>query len=325
MQIHVVPVPWSSHHRQLREVREIVFIKEQGVPRELEWDGEDEHAYHFLAVNEAGQAIGCARLLANGKIGRMAVLAEFRGTGLGTRLLDAVIEHAKQLGLLTVHLHAQTHAEPFYRKSGFLPVGAAFLEAGIQHQGMTLELPIPFESPGKVPRPSLREEAPVDDSRPAPQLQTYRNIGDCLNGLLRALSYPRRILAIYSQVLDHALFDRQEVVDALSAFARSGPPVAVRLLIHDSSLITSRGHRLLELARRLDSKIEIRRVPEELADFQATFVTWDNLGYWLMPDYQTYVGQANFNDPVQASRLSERFNYLWERSVPDPELRALHL
>jgi predicted GNAT family N-acyltransferase len=325
MDIHVVPVPWSSHSAQLRSVREIVFIQEQQVPQDLEWDGEDESAHHFLAINEAGQAIGCARLLASGQIGRMAVLAEFRGSGIGTRLLEVAVEQAKQMGLRRVYLHAQTHAEPFYRKGGFLPVGDAFMEAGIPHQSMELELPIPFESPGKIARPVLREETAVDTAEAVSELLTYRGVGDCAEGILQALRHPRRNLYVYSQTLDHALFDKPEIVDALSAFARSGPPVVLRLLIVDSSPITSRGHRLLELARRLDSKIEIRRVPDELADSDATFVTWDAEGFWVMPDHKTYAAHANHRDPVQANRLAERFNYLWERSSPDPELRLLRL
>ena len=84
-------------------------------------------------------------------------------------------------------------------------------------------------------------------------------------------------------------------------------------------------HRLLELSRRIDSKIDIRRVPEELASDTHTYVTWDRRGYWLMPDYREYDGLSNHYDPVQANRLDERFEYLWERGISDPELRTLRL
>jgi predicted GNAT family N-acyltransferase len=325
MEIHVVPVPWSSHGNQLRAVRDRVFVQEQQVPQDLERDGEDAMAEHFLAINEAGQAIGCARLLASGQIGRMAVLSEFRGTGIGTRLLDAAVEQATGMGLRKVHLHAQIQAETFYRKRGFLPVGDSFMEAGISHRHMELELPIPFESPGEVARPVVREETSPDTVQPPSELLTYRGVGDCAAGLLQALRHPRRNLYIYSQALDHALFDNSEIVDALSAFVRRGPPIVLRLLVLDTGPMTSRGHRLLELARRLDSKIEIRRVPDDLADADVTFATWDAEGYWLMPDYRTYAAHAKHRDPVQANRLAERFSYLWERSSPDPELRRLRL
>jgi len=325
MEIHVVPVQWATHGEKLRQVRGVVFIEEQKVPRDLEWDGLDDQAHHFLAMNEAGQAIGCARLLPSGQIGRMAVLKAFRGTGIGERLLDAAVEQAKKLRMDKVHLHAQIQAEPFYRKCGFQPVGQVFMEAGIPHRQMELDLPIPFENQGALPRPAVREsrvETAVDD---ASELLSYRGASACAEGLVNALSAPRRQLMIYSQQLDPALFDRPEVSHALSAFARSGPPVRVQVLIHDSSLMVARGHRLLELARRLDSKIEIRRVPETFAESDATYLTWDSRGYWLQPDHRTYVALADHYDPVQANRFCEGFVRLWERSAGDPELRNLRL
>jgi predicted GNAT family N-acyltransferase len=154
---HVVPVEWSRHREQLRWLREQVFIIEQGVPRELEWDGEDEASSHFLACNEAGQPLGCARLLPTGQIGRMAVLKEQRGSGLGMRLLLEAIEHAKRLGFRRVSLHAQTHAAGFYLKAGFSPVGDEFMEAGIPHQAMELELTVLVEPPAGAAQPILRD------------------------------------------------------------------------------------------------------------------------------------------------------------------------
>ena len=73
VQIHVIRADWNDHRETLRRIREAVFIDEQEVPRELEWDGEDESSHHYLAVNELGDYIGCARLMSTGQIGRMAV------------------------------------------------------------------------------------------------------------------------------------------------------------------------------------------------------------------------------------------------------------
>jgi hypothetical protein len=84
-------------------------------------------------------------------------------------------------------------------------------------------------------------------------------------------------------------------------------------------------HKLLELARRLDSKIEIRRVPGELATDRASFVLADEQGYFLLPDHREYQAMANAFDPVQVERLAERFSYLWDRSEADPDLRVLRL
>ena len=146
MALHVVKVEWSTHMEKLRAIRQRVFIEEQSVPQDIEWDGLDEEATHFLALNEMGLALGTARLLTStGQIGRMAVVKEQRGRDIGRQLLQAAIDHAVEVGLERVFLHAQTHAEGFYRKSGFLPIGEEFMEAGIPHVEMALVLPIPFQ------------------------------------------------------------------------------------------------------------------------------------------------------------------------------------
>ena len=123
LDVHVVIAPWDQHKQVLRSIREAVFIVEQEVPRELEWDDEDESATHFLAVNTLGQFIGCARLLKSGQIGRMAVLESHRGQGIGNALLEAAVTAGEEAGFERLFLHAQSYAEPFYRQGGFLPYG----------------------------------------------------------------------------------------------------------------------------------------------------------------------------------------------------------
>jgi predicted GNAT family N-acyltransferase len=322
--VHVVAVPWSSHRDALRAVRDRVFIQEQQVPRALEWDGEDETASHFLAVDQAGRALGCARLLPSGQIGRMAVLHEHRGRGLGLRLLQEAIEAAKQQGFERVFVHAQAHAAGFYRKAGFLAVGGEFMEAGIPHQAMELALPIPFEPAGAVAQPLVRPQRPEPD-RAEPRVLRFDGESACRDGLLRCLAQARRRLLLLSPLLDHALLDHEPLVEAVSRFARRSPSSQVRILLVDSSLVVSRGHRLVELARRLDSRIEIRRIPAELAPGDTSYATWDDRGFFLLPDFRDYSAVANTYEPVQAQRLGGEFTHLWDRSAPDPELRTLQL
>jgi predicted GNAT family N-acyltransferase len=142
----VKPVAWSVARDDLRRVRYAVFVEEQRVPEELEWDDLDEVAWHVLAVSSAGEPIGTGRLLPEGRIGRMAVAREWRGRGVGATLLQALIEHARATGLHRVHLHAQTHALHFYARSGFVVEGEEFDEAGIPHRAMTLTLAPPTRS-----------------------------------------------------------------------------------------------------------------------------------------------------------------------------------
>lgn len=324
MEVHVLPADWLTHQDALRAIRGRVFIDEQGVPQEIEWDGLDDAAHHFMAINEAGQRIGCGRLLPDGRIGRMAVLAEYRNHGIGRQILDAVLDKAHTLGFTRVTLHAQKDALSFYHRAGFLDEGAEFVEAGIVHQAMAMALPIPYQAPEGVPKAVVRQEdAPIEAA--AAELVHFDGEGDCIDGLVKILGEPSRIVRIYSQDLDHALFNQSEVVKLLSGFVRHGPPARLQILIHSSSSIVSRGHQLLELARKLNSKIEIRTVPAELASDRHSCVVVDERGYFLLPDHREYLAVANAFDPVQAERLAERFDYLWERSKTDPELRVLRL
>lgn len=126
---------WHTDNADLRRIRESVFITEQGVPPELEWDGEDESSVHFLA-HEEGFAVGTARLQKDGRIGRVSVLRDWRGLHIGELLMNVVIAEAERMGLLSQFLTAQTYAIPFYERLGFVVSSAEFLDAGIPHVDM---------------------------------------------------------------------------------------------------------------------------------------------------------------------------------------------
>lgn len=127
---------WGRDEARLGQVRRRVFVVEQGVPEALEWDAADATATHFLANTLDGQPIGCARLLPDGHLGRMAVLAEWRGHGVGSALLAAATVAARAQGMPTLELSAQVHATPFYAKAGFIVDGDVYDEAGIPHVRM---------------------------------------------------------------------------------------------------------------------------------------------------------------------------------------------
>ena len=126
---------WNVDRAALRAVREQVFVREQGVPVELEWDEFDPLCQHVVA-EDAGQAIGTGRLLPDGHIGRMAVLESWRGQGVGSALLEALLRLAHDRGIRRVRLNAQSRAVGFYLRHGFVAEGQEFIEAGIPHLSM---------------------------------------------------------------------------------------------------------------------------------------------------------------------------------------------
>ena len=138
---------WSEALPLARPVRERVFIDEQSVPRELEWDEWDEASDHAVALDLHGNPIGTVRLLSDGRIGRMAVLKEWRGKRVGTALLAAMLARARERSMPRALLHAQLQAAGFYRRFGFSERGEEFFEAGIPHVEMILEL-VPRETGG---------------------------------------------------------------------------------------------------------------------------------------------------------------------------------
>ena len=101
----------------------------------MEWDEHDEHCTHFLILRN-NNAIGTARLLKNGQIGRMAILKYYRNQGIGSNLLQYIIDHAKNDGMKSTFVHAQETAIHFYLKKGFISHGDVFMEANIVHQKM---------------------------------------------------------------------------------------------------------------------------------------------------------------------------------------------
>jgi len=133
-------LPWPDARTDAMSVREAVFVVEQGVPPAIEIDEWDPQCDHALAFAPRGRVVGTGRLLPDGHIGRMAVLRDWRGRGVGSAILAALVERAAARGMKRLVLNAQTHAVPFYATHGFVAFGAEFMEADIPHVAMAREL-----------------------------------------------------------------------------------------------------------------------------------------------------------------------------------------
>jgi predicted GNAT family N-acyltransferase len=133
-------MPWDKAQPVAAPLRFAIFVGEQNVPPGIELDEMDEKSLHALAFDDAGKAIGTGRLLPDGRIGRMAVVKEWRRRGVGADLLDALVAEARRRGLREVKLSAQLQAAEFYRAHGFVAEGKVYEEAGILHQAMRRSL-----------------------------------------------------------------------------------------------------------------------------------------------------------------------------------------
>lgn len=128
---------WETDANAIRAIRTAVFVDEQDIDAELEFDGSDPDCVHYLAYDMDGHAIATARMSADGRIGRMAVLPDYRNQGVGSALLLSLIELAGEHRLDEVYVHAQESAASFYHQHGFIATGEPFQEAGITHYSMS--------------------------------------------------------------------------------------------------------------------------------------------------------------------------------------------
>jgi predicted GNAT family N-acyltransferase len=140
--MQIFEADFTREHADIRRVRFTVFVDEQNVPPELEMDDRDDACLHWLARDTAGSAVGTVRLDIenNGKVGRLAVLAEARRRGVGRALMEHLHTAARERGLSRIWCHAQISAVPFYRRLGYRITSEPFDEAGIEHVTMELAL-----------------------------------------------------------------------------------------------------------------------------------------------------------------------------------------
>jgi predicted GNAT family N-acyltransferase len=138
-QVKIKQVIWQKAESDLRAIRTPVFIEEQFVTHEFEWDEIDANAVHLLATFD-NQPIACLRIIHYQKIGRMAVIKQWRGKGLGASLLREAIDICKKQGSKSICLSAQTHAINFYLKAGFKQTSDEYTDVDIPHVDMQLDL-----------------------------------------------------------------------------------------------------------------------------------------------------------------------------------------
>ena len=148
----VTEAPWEQYQDAIQQIRNAVFVKEQHIPTELEWDGSDKDCIHVLAHDEQGEPIGTGRIQIHthsnklgdsssvGHIGRIAIFKDWRGFGIGGEILTCLINIAEAQNLASVYLNAQEHLQPYYERYQFVREGKVFEEAGIAHVRMAREI-----------------------------------------------------------------------------------------------------------------------------------------------------------------------------------------
>lgn len=310
----VEPATWPADMAELRSVRTEVFVEEQAVPEEEEWDDLDELSQHVIARSVDGQPIGTGRLTPNGSIGRMAVVRDWRGKGVGASVLRTLIELARERHLTRIDMHAQTHAIAFYEAAGFIIHGEEFDECGIAHRNMSLEL---------AP-PAAREEPPL--ATPRAKVLSSTNRDEAMAATIEVILSARRELDIFTRDLDPQLLNQPAVLDALRQVATSGPHTRIRIIVMDPVRARTESQRLVALAHRLTSVFSFRTPTEEIDRRYAGCFIISDRGAWFERSLAIrFDGDGNTWAPGRRAQMQESFNASWERSVECDELRRLEI
>ena len=292
-------VDHAAQHAELHAVRHQVFVQEQGVPAALERDVLDAVCIHVLAHDAQGRPIGTGRLSPEGRIGRMAVLPDWRGRGVGEALLQELVRAATEAGLAHVNLHAQLPAQAFYARQGFLPQGAHSVEAGIVHQPMTR---------------ALGSASAVDSPQAA------------LAATTAIIHRARRQLWLHTRQLDPGLLDAAPVQAALRRFATRAYDKRLRVIVHDAAAVQSAGSPLLALMQRLPSVVQVREPTDPVDRALASACAVNDAGdYYFRLMGHRLDGEAAFALPSRSRPLEQQLQRVWDRSRDCSELRALGL
>jgi len=303
---------WDRDEAALREVRTRVFVEEQAVPEEEEWDGLDPECVHAVAETAADGVIATGRLHPSGKIGRMAVMPPWRGRGVGAALLRRLLEQAGRQELQEIRLNAQVAVLGFYARFGFVAEGEEFEEAGIPHRLMRLQ---------------LAQE--TDHSHPqGEQAGTRRVVSgkqEFAEAVAEIAAVAARSLVIFTPDLEHGVYDTKRFLEAVKRLVLSRSHARIRVLITDPGRIQHSVNRFLYVGRRLSTFIEFRHLPESFQHRHDAFMIADRSALVYRARGERWEGIADTCEPRMARRYLADFDQMWQLGENTPETRELRL
>lgn len=310
----IEPADFLADSDDLHAVRNAVFVAEQNIPHEVEWDELDRHSVHLIARDNRHNPIGTGRLTPDRKIGRMAVLKAWRNQGVGQSLMSALLYEAQKRGWPEVSLNAQVSAVGFYEQFGFAKEGEMFIEAGIPHQAMRLKLQ-PLAAPTRPPLQTGRLSVPAAE---------FDSFEAAFSATLKIITEARRELGIYTPNLEYPLYGHPDITAALKQFAIQNRNSCARFIVQDTTNTRGQSHPLLELSQKLPSSFQFR-TPTEPEDLQyaSAYIFNDRDGYLFRLFGDRYTGVWSPALPSRNRQLAEEFERLWQRSQPCTDFRRL--
>lgn len=302
-------VNWDEAQSALRHIRQTVFVEEQQVPEDLEWDSDDKVAVHLLG-KEGNRAVACARLTSDGRLGRIAVLKEHRRHGWGSRLLHAAEQFLQNKKITRIFLHSQANSYYFYFQHGYRPVHEMFWDANIPH---------------------IRMEKII--GRPNPNSNTFllgldgegyysEQPAGCPVWFQIAASQSRREIDIEIKDLAHPVFNNTFCLENLSAFIRQSQRTQIRVLLHHEIPGLSE-HPMMLMQQRLSSRFKVRCLqPTMSREKHSNHILFDYKGNLRFNHQNTF---CNFDNAVSVKRQKLKFSEEWDKSKQLIEGRKLYI
>jgi predicted GNAT family N-acyltransferase len=292
-----------------------VFVHEQQVPVEVEWDGLVPDCVEAVAETVECDVIGTGRLQATGKIGRMAVLADWRGRGVGAALLRVLMDEARSRGLAEVYLNAQSHVVDFYARYGFGVEGEEFEEAGIPHRRMRCR----FQG-------ETMPELQGASSNLSPGTRTL--LGgreEFAEAVAMVSSRAQRALAIFTPRLEPGVYDTPQFIESVKRLVLSRSHARIRVLISDAIGSGQSANRFLFLGRRLSTFIEFRELADQFQDRDDAFLIADDNALVYRARSDRWEGILDTDERRMARMYLEQFDLMWQSSENTRELRELRI
>lgn len=306
---------WARDEAGIRRVRERVFVDEQAVPADLEWDGLDPDCVQAVAETPECDVIGTGRLHPGGKIGRMAVLPQWRGTGVGAGLLGLLMDEARARGMDEVYLHAQTRVLGFYVRFGFVAEGEEFEEAAIPHRAMRATL---------EGGPMIVTGAAVDTERQGTRT-VLEGKAEFADAVAQVSGRATRGIAIFTPDLETGVYDTPRFLENVKRLVLSRSHARIRVLISDPTRVIKTVNRFVHFGRRLSSFIEFRQLTQDMPVREDAFLLADDCALVYRARSERWEGIADTDERRLTRLYLEQFDQAWQLAEPALEMRQLKI
>jgi predicted GNAT family N-acyltransferase len=305
--IQIEVAKWPEDRALIKDIRRKVFVIEQGVEPEIEWDGKDTNCTHLLA-RLGDDYIGTGRIAPNGHIGRLSVLTSHRDRGVGRALLQRLIDIAREQGHSIAFLNAQVQAVGFYEQYGFVEEGKVFMVAGIPHQRMELNIEHLESATDNILEQSL-----------------VHGLEDNYQALLELCYMARYSIEIFTPDLDRRLLSRGAFIQTLKGFIRISPKSRIRVLVSDPTSAIRYDHQLIELSQEFSSYIEIRKTHDDYRHLPYSYILIDGKASLYRPNASEYDAKLSLSDAPAGRKLQTEFMEIWNLSQVVPGIKRLFI